>query len=138
MGEIDGLFSSIGSFVSKGLSTIAKPALTLAGGALGTVIPIPGVGTAAGAALGNWAGSQLGGGGDSPAPATGTSSSRLTARTTPKRTRTVARRTRSRSLRGDMMMPPVRPPLTTGQKVAIAAGGMGALGAAFWAWHALR
>jgi hypothetical protein len=58
---------SVGSFVGKNvvpvlapaLKAIAKTALPIAGGALGSLIPIPGVGTALGTALGNAAASAL-------------------------------------------------------------------------------
>ncbi len=57
--EAEGFFKSLGGFVKK----LAPKILPLAGGALGTLIPVPGVGTALGAALGGLAGKAISGAG---------------------------------------------------------------------------
>jgi len=52
--------SGFGRVIGGALRSVAKAALPAVGGALGTLIPIPGVGTALGAAAANAAGSALG------------------------------------------------------------------------------
>ncbi len=52
--------SGFGRMIGGALRSVAKAALPMVGGALGTLIPIPGVGTALGAAAANAAGDALG------------------------------------------------------------------------------